>query len=1264
MRFLAEGPSIPNRLLAAHERGKVLFLCGAGVSIPAGLPGFLTLAGEVAKILGIPANDPYRSAITALLKDDPEARPVRLDEAFDEWQRTYSRSDIEAKVARLLAAKRDIPTDAHHTLLALSKDTSGKVRLITTNFDRLFTRADRDRTPIFDAPRLPDLESVDALNGIVHLHGGISERGAEDVPSMVLSEADFGRAYLSEGWAARFFRQTVSKYIVVLIGYSADDAPVRYLLKGLRHLNGAGRRDIYAFANGAEKAVEDKWKALGVEAIVYEPRDKEHSGLWLTLEAWAERAKDQRAWRSQIVEMAQKGPRALQPFQRGQVAALIETVEGAESFLQAAPPPSAEWICVFDALVRYSEPRPLKLLVEERFDPFAAYGLDDDPPRPKQWPRLSDHQNPRGHSPIEARSDEWTARPSGIAWPYAARPQSLPPRLNRLARWLALDWRRPVTMWWVAKRGGMHPDFVEAVQHQMRRDKTLAPIARNTWRLIIEGLGRHEFENRFPWYELKDRIDAEGWTVGVKRTFEDVVMPRLRTKPPWSADFAAALAEPETLRTKDIANIDIDWFHADGDLIVPNELKPFVVAAFRKALIFGAMLIEDVGEIYFRAPSILPEDGPGERSISDDGAFFVRFVRAFEELARLAPEAAAAELMSWPVDEPIFFAKLRVWAVGDPKVATADFAFDAIMRLSDESLWQRDLWRELLHTLKARWSDLSEEQRNAFAKRIILGGPRWKFEEEKEYPARKACYSAMILSWLKANGCTLPEIAEKALESLKAVAGDWRESWGASADHSFDGRSGWVGTNSDPKTLVDLPLGEIAAAAQKLSGHDGPGTFVRHDPFQGLVQNHPLIALSSLALEARRGRHPEKLWVTLLSHWPKTAPVRLTKLLAHRLLRAPATLHVAVRYSAPSWLRDHGEALGSTLQLAVLDQVLACLSDAADTASSVICSSVGGVEEPNVNMTFDAAFAGPVGVLSEIVLDQLRAMQPKRSSEMPEPVATRLKALLNSPGDGQYHAAAILANELLWLHWIAPDWVANNLIPRMSMSHDHAIAMWNGFFRENRLPSPALFAALKPNMIDAIERADFWADGSGVRRLGEFLALGACYSTPTNPYASWEETRAALQKTTAEVRLAALHVIANATEQKSGWRKYVRPFLESGWPRELRLQTPETTRAMLEIVSKAGKHVPEAVQTVLPLLTQAEHIDSWTWRIRGEDKASSSLARDFPEECLTLLDAVTPTGADRTPYGLHEVLGDIAESEPKLRLDQRWLRLDRQARRL
>lgn len=47
MQFVANGPDVPNALLQAHEEGRVVFFCGAGISYPAGLPGFKGLVDEI-----------------------------------------------------------------------------------------------------------------------------------------------------------------------------------------------------------------------------------------------------------------------------------------------------------------------------------------------------------------------------------------------------------------------------------------------------------------------------------------------------------------------------------------------------------------------------------------------------------------------------------------------------------------------------------------------------------------------------------------------------------------------------------------------------------------------------------------------------------------------------------------------------------------------------------------------------------------------------------------------------------------------------------------------------------------------------------------------------------------------------------------------------------------------------------------------------------------------------------------------------------------
>src|SRR5690348_14683036 len=43
MRFVSDGPIIPQSLLELRDSGEVVFFCGAGVSIPAGFPSFLRL---------------------------------------------------------------------------------------------------------------------------------------------------------------------------------------------------------------------------------------------------------------------------------------------------------------------------------------------------------------------------------------------------------------------------------------------------------------------------------------------------------------------------------------------------------------------------------------------------------------------------------------------------------------------------------------------------------------------------------------------------------------------------------------------------------------------------------------------------------------------------------------------------------------------------------------------------------------------------------------------------------------------------------------------------------------------------------------------------------------------------------------------------------------------------------------------------------------------------------------------------------------------
>ena len=65
MQFVTNGPDIPEGLLQAHEEGRVVFFCGAGISYPAGLPSFEGLARALYENLGVTPNPVQQAALTS-----------------------------------------------------------------------------------------------------------------------------------------------------------------------------------------------------------------------------------------------------------------------------------------------------------------------------------------------------------------------------------------------------------------------------------------------------------------------------------------------------------------------------------------------------------------------------------------------------------------------------------------------------------------------------------------------------------------------------------------------------------------------------------------------------------------------------------------------------------------------------------------------------------------------------------------------------------------------------------------------------------------------------------------------------------------------------------------------------------------------------------------------------------------------------------------------------------------------------------------------
>ena len=110
------------------------------------------------------------------------------------------------------------------------------------------------RMRTYQAPLLP-IPKDGKWNGLVYLHGLLPKvLNEHDLNQLVVSSGDFGLAYLTERWAARFVGELFRNYIVCFVGYSIGDPVLRYMMDALAadRMLGVTTLPAYAFAHYTE----------------------------------------------------------------------------------------------------------------------------------------------------------------------------------------------------------------------------------------------------------------------------------------------------------------------------------------------------------------------------------------------------------------------------------------------------------------------------------------------------------------------------------------------------------------------------------------------------------------------------------------------------------------------------------------------------------------------------------------------------------------------------------------------------------------------------------------------------------------------------------------------------------------------------------------------------------------------------------------------------------------------------------------------------
>lgn len=1267
MRFISNGPIIPDPLLDKRDAGRVVFLCGAGVSIPSGMPSFIELTQFVIDQLSPEHNSEIRKAFAHWIDSKsnvPVTARTSLDQIFNLLQLEYGRDQIGGLVSERLTITEPekVLTLKHKIISRISANPEGSPQIVTTNFDHLFEHAIKSNpVQTYTPPTFPDLRHDVPVTGITYLHGRLSKVD-NAVHDYILSSSDFGRAYLSEGWATSFIRQLLQKYIVVLLGYQAEDPPVKYLLQGLNSGQDNIKKYIYAFDQGPSDEIEVKWRDRGVTPIAY-PKSLKHQALWETLEAWAIRSDNPAAWRTSTINLSKKGPRAIEPHERGMVAHVLQTAVGAKLFADTENSPPIEWLFVIDKTCRFGVPSESYGETKEKFDPLEAYGLDDDPPRPNE----NQQQDPLEKEDLIAwrRGDDSLDHMTRLSGGYHRGSEPIPSRLFHLSRWMLKHVEHPALAWWVARQHRLHPRFFTMLKRELEGSNKITENVRLLWMILFEVLENGpDASINLKWFSVERRIKISGWTRSVIRAFETATEPKFKISSPYGLmESRPPIDDWSKTKWKEIANIDLSFPTLHSRLPkIPDKDLPSVFAALERNFIRASERLNDSGKMWFPFGTLYPETIQEKGNyVRKRDSYVICFLELLERMAILNPKLLRAHINTWPDSERYIFDRLRLYVWKKAELFSGKEVSENILGLQDDQFWRSDLQRELLFLLRDRWHDLALAKKGGICGRILNGPSKHDNEKEEEYLARKFIKSSIFLGWLLREGCKLSKKWETKYHKLKKELPDWRDDWINGAVSPREPKVGWVKTEEDADVLKEIPVDQIVNVAMKYSGRSS-SEFTEYRPFLGLVKNDPSKALSALLIAARHDDYPIEFWDTIVSHWPNSAPTDETKKLYESISKLPPELVFEVRWTIGDWLKEQFPKFAENdkaLAFSILDDLIEkFLSIGPMATESSLGESIVGGNIVRSRKTFEHATSGPLGKITEGLIVFLDGKKLNQGEGLPEDFKTRVDKILTDTGEGSDHAVCILAHQIGWLNHLDPCWVTQRMIPWFDLENPYSEPAWNGILLNEWMNIQSVFDQIKENYLALPIKMKTWGwEKESERDAHNWIVQASLLASDDGPKLIFEEVRDYLRKIDQDDLSHVIWFLSQFGDSNDkGWQKMVIPFIQNAWPRERKFQTEKTSNAWVSMLEDTQEEFPNVLKSIRKLLRPIRSSYNSLHNFYETDE-KEPLTVKFPDETLDFLDLIVSDDPRYVPYGLSQILNLIVETNPEILTDRRYQRL-------
>lgn len=1267
--------ALPERLLLAHARGRVLFLAGAGVSMsgPACLPSFRDLVLEVYRRL----HDPLLPVLQKLTGEGPglpqgpaliahqkaEARHFEkqqfdvvlgmLERRIDGGRR--AESQVRRAATDALRPERSARHAAIHTNLIRLASRGAATAILTTNFDLLLESAAEELGRPLEAHALgaiPRPAERPSFSGVLHLHGALRSEGTV-IPDLILTDQDFGEFYLRRRIISDLLYDAARIYHLVLVGYTASDPPVRYLLDAISaddaRFSDLKERFVFVSCEGndADQVTLADWKGRGLTPIPYSSSEG-HRELAATLATWADLFE-----KTQSLEGG--GETVTERRVRGLVGRITDT-----SLIEA----SDEERGIFDHVIRREGRTRRAQLAKYLGDLKRDYGWLD---------RILEVT--RGRIEDGGRQAIPREQPSGEAERVAAQCVLTFTR-TRLEEGATIAWARCLPTTDRPSR--------RALQHLLFRTATRGePLAEpwyTAWQLIQESWRASPYLDldaaRTATFEIGRRLERGERSLALAEKIAGLAKPGVVLDDPWESLGVGRTerANPTSwnrlfrveLRTADVGelrNLELGRVEETDFL---SHLIRCLEAAVDRGVALGSWIHgkENSHVLGLSGPQFVyfVGDGPGQ-SMEDVARGIAPSVKllhaAVERLAEVDPKAASKLVRRWLQMGGLV--RQRLWAAlaRNARLVTPPELKDVLLGSEDREFWLVDTYPELAAVRTLRFQEFDPETQAALLTRLRAGphSALWPDVDADRMHAWSLRTAVREVQRIREAGGTLSLEVEEWLDSkLAELTGLETDA----ADHGATG-NGEVGLEQaqpDPE-LYGYGGSALPAELNRRLAAEDP---FYQGPASAWLETEAATVLTAMREQADQLPDHPHLWKAL-----------------GRRHRPPGddTAEPAMRSAtatAAGFLKLVEKLDDATLEAAVEEVVdwwsrwVAFLP--ADTKAHrpwlrLWPHALALANARSGRMSFESEMVNtPAGDLGRIAWHFARHLgQEQRLSEDPG-FRRILSAISKAPGRAKPLGLAHLICRVSWFLHVDQPWAEQHLVPVLKEGSEEATLLWDALCRLGLAWGvPKILAAKAMEIAERTEqpRLSTWSRQQVVSSL-VLDALWSFLQHEREPVVETVQLQQFIRRLDGEMRrVCALELwryLRNRNEESPRpeelFRKGVAPFLAQVWPQERDLVSRGVGHFIARIPAASRGEFVAAVAAVERFLVRGSVTSHIEYGLHGEEDGKPLLETIIDTEekaaaLLRLLHLTVGYGEDAvTPMGLDELMARIRKVAPPL----------------